>query len=114
MTYDIHNVFFGAITLTQPIFMGGKIVALNKLTKAAEIAAKELGNAETENVILCRRRRLLAASSVAEGQVPPRTELREPARLALIMLVNDRAENFEADLFLRQRSIAGYATEAKG
>jgi len=32
----------------------------------------------------------------------------------LIMLVNDRAENFEADLFLRQRSIAGYATEAKG
>ena len=51
MTYDIHNVFFGAITLTQPIFMGGKIVALNKLTKAAEIAAKELGNAETENVI---------------------------------------------------------------
>ncbi len=30
------------------------------------------------------------------------------------MHVNDRAENFEADLFLRQRSIAGYATEAKG
>jgi hypothetical protein len=35
-------------------------------------------------------------------------------RGCLIMLVNDRAENFEADLFLRQRSIAGYATEAKG
>lgn len=30
-TYDIHNVFFGAVTLTQPIFMGGRIVALNKL-----------------------------------------------------------------------------------
>ncbi len=37
-----------------------------------------------------------------------------PSTLSLIMLVNDRAENFEADLFLRQRSIAGYATEAKG
>ena len=42
MTYDIHNVFFGAITLTQPIYMGGKIVAMNAITKAAENAAREL------------------------------------------------------------------------
>ena len=51
MTYDIHNVFFGAITLTQPIFMGGKIVAMNKITKAAEKAARELHVSEAENVI---------------------------------------------------------------
>ncbi len=51
MTYDIHNVFFGAITLTQPIFMGGKIVAMNKLTHYAEEAAKALHNQEAENVI---------------------------------------------------------------
>ena len=30
------------------------------------------------------------------------------------MLVNGRAENFEMDLFLQRRSIAGYVTEAKG
>ena len=40
MTYDIHNVFFGAVTLTQPIFMGGKIVAMNKITGYAEELAK--------------------------------------------------------------------------
>lgn len=51
MTYDIHNVFFGAITLTQPIYMGGKIVAMNKITKYAEDAARELTNNEEENVI---------------------------------------------------------------
>ncbi len=51
MVYDIHNIFFGALTLTQPIYMGGKIVALNKLTKAAENAARELHANETENVI---------------------------------------------------------------
>jgi len=51
MTYDIHNVFFGAITLTQPIYMGGKIVAMNKIAKYAEDAAKELSNSEAENVI---------------------------------------------------------------
>ncbi|MCC8072202.1 MAG: TolC family protein [Bacteroidales bacterium] len=51
MTYDIHNVFFGAITLTQPIYMGGKIVAMNHITHYAEEAAKALRNNEAENVI---------------------------------------------------------------
>lgn len=51
MTYDIHNVFFGAVTLTQPVFMGGKIVAMNKITGYAEQLARELRDAEAENVI---------------------------------------------------------------
>ena len=51
MTYDIHNVFFGAITLTQPVFMGGKIVAMNKLTHYAEELARSLHNAEAQNLI---------------------------------------------------------------
>lgn len=51
MTYDIHNVFFGALTLTQPVFMGGKIVAMNKITKYAENLAEELHNSEAENVV---------------------------------------------------------------
>ena len=41
MTYDIHNVFFGAVTLTQPVYMGGKIVAMNKSTKYAEELARK-------------------------------------------------------------------------
>ncbi len=51
MEYDIHNVFFGALTLTQPVYMGGKIVAMNKLTKAAKRAAEAMNTAEAENVI---------------------------------------------------------------
>lgn len=51
MEYNIHNVFFGAVTLTQPLYMGGKIVALNKITKAAQKAAQEMHVAEAENVI---------------------------------------------------------------
>lgn len=51
MTYDVHNVFFGAITLTQPIFMGGKIVAMNRLTHYAEELAHAMHNSEAENVI---------------------------------------------------------------
>nr|MBD5377606.1 TolC family protein [Bacteroides sp.] len=51
MTFDIHNVFFGAVTLTQPVYMGGKIVAMNKITKFAEEAARDLHDAEAENII---------------------------------------------------------------
>ena len=51
MEFDIHNVFFGALTLTQPIFMGGKIVALNKITKYAEELAQQMHSSEAENVI---------------------------------------------------------------
>lgn len=51
MEFDIHNVFFGAVTLTQPLFMGGKIVALNKLAKIGEEAAVEMQRDEAQNVI---------------------------------------------------------------
>lgn len=51
MTYNIHNVFFGAVTLTQPVFMGGKIVAMNKLTRFAESLAREMRSNEAENII---------------------------------------------------------------
>ena len=33
---DTRNVYAGAITLTQPLYMGGKIRAYNKITKYAE------------------------------------------------------------------------------
>lgn len=51
MTFDIHNVFFGALTLSQPVYMGGKIVALNRIADYAEqlAVAQQQGNAE--NVI---------------------------------------------------------------
>lgn len=51
MTYNIHNVFFGAVTLTQPVYMGGKIAAMNKLTHFAELIAREMRSNEAENVI---------------------------------------------------------------
>ena len=51
MEFDIHNVFFGAITLTQPVYMGGKIVAMNRITRYAEELANAMSNSEAENII---------------------------------------------------------------
>lgn len=51
MEFDIHNVFFGAVTLTQPIFMGGKIVAMNKLADINKEAQSALRTNEAQNVV---------------------------------------------------------------
>ncbi len=76
MSYDIHNVFAGAFTLTQPIFMGGMIKAMNDITHYAENAAVAMKNSAVQDVVfgvdqaywtvvsLCEKKRL-AESFVA-------------------------------------------------
>lgn len=51
MSFDVHNVFAGAITLTQPIFMGGQIRALNEIAGYGELLAKASRNSLTQNVV---------------------------------------------------------------
>lgn len=51
MTYDIHNVFFGAVTLTQPVYMGGKIVAMNKIAGFAEEIARSMHNNQAQDLV---------------------------------------------------------------
>ena len=49
---DIHNVFIGSISLTQPIFMGGKILAYNKITDYAKELAQYMRTSNVQEVIL--------------------------------------------------------------
>lgn len=51
MSYDIHNVVAGAFTLTQPVFMGGQIRAMNDITKYAEQLAVSSRNAAAQEVV---------------------------------------------------------------
>ena len=48
---DTRNVYAGAITLTQPLYMGGKIRAYNKITKYAEELARQQHNSGMQEVI---------------------------------------------------------------
>lgn len=49
---DTRNMFGGMVTLTQPIFMGGKIIAYNKITKFAGQLAESQHATELQDVIL--------------------------------------------------------------
>lgn len=49
---DTRNVYSGAITLTQPLYMGGKIRAYNKITQYAEELARQQHSSGMQEVIL--------------------------------------------------------------
>ena len=49
---DTRNIYTGALTLTQPLYMGGKIRAYNKITKYAEKLAQQQHNTGIQEVIL--------------------------------------------------------------
>ncbi|WP_291530055.1 TolC family protein [Bacteroides sp. UBA939] len=49
---DTRNMYAGALTLTQPLYMGGKIRAYNKITQYAEELARQQHNTGLQEVIL--------------------------------------------------------------
>ncbi len=51
MTFDIHNLFAGAVTMTQPIYMGGKIRALNKMAEMGQEVANNLYDNTAREVV---------------------------------------------------------------
>lgn len=50
MSFDTHNVFAGAVTLTQPVYMGGQIRALNDIADYGEQLAKAARNSLTQDI----------------------------------------------------------------
>ena len=51
MSYDIHNVFAGAFTLTQPVYMGGQIRALNQIAGFGEKIAAATSNNVAQEIV---------------------------------------------------------------
>ena len=51
MTYNIHHIILGSLTVTQPLYMGGKIKAMNEITRYAEDLAVSMHNSKVEDVV---------------------------------------------------------------
>lgn len=49
---DLQNIFAGAVTVQQPVFMGGKIVAANRIAKLAEELSKTQYDQQYQQVIV--------------------------------------------------------------
>ena len=51
LTFDTRNIFAGTVTLTQPVYMGGQIKALNDIAKYAEETARSARGAVSQEVV---------------------------------------------------------------
>ncbi|MDR1729513.1 MAG: TolC family protein [Prevotellaceae bacterium] len=52
LTFDTRNIYVGAINLVQPIFMGGKIVAYNKIAELSKELAASQQETNRQEIIL--------------------------------------------------------------
>lgn len=51
-TFDIENMWVGMVTVKQPLFMGGKILAYHEITKLAEELAISMKNTAVKDLII--------------------------------------------------------------
>ncbi|MDD4820738.1 MAG: TolC family protein, partial [Flavobacteriales bacterium] len=52
LTFDTQNIFAAAFTITQPVYMGGKIRAYNKITQYAQTLAENQKDTKATEIIL--------------------------------------------------------------
>lgn len=111
MEFDIHNVFFGAVTLTQPVYMGGKIVAMNKLTGFAEQLAESMRDSEAENIVYAvdgaywQVVSLLAKQKLAASYVNLLDSLDRNVEAMVAQGVATRSDKLSVDVKLNQAQV---------
>ncbi len=52
LEFDTRNIFVASLNLTQPVFMGGKIVAYNKITELKKQLAQSKMNTQKEDILV--------------------------------------------------------------
>lgn len=114
---DIQNVVIGSVNLTQPVFMGGKIVASNKMAKLAEELAgtqyetgrneviSQVDNAYWQTVSISGKKRLAQDYADLLHQMLRDTEIMEAEGMATKAdLLTVKVKANEADMLLTKAS----------
>ncbi len=111
LTYNIHNLMGGALTVTQPIYMGGKITAMNEITRYAEELAREMRQSKAEDVIYnvdaayWQVVSLKAKQRLAVSYVQLVTQLDEDVKRLVEQGVATRANQLSVDVKLNEANV---------
>lgn len=112
MTYNIHNIMAAAVTVTQPIYMGGKIKAMNEITRYAEEIARSLRDNKAQDVIYdvdaayWQVVSLKAKQRLAQGYVDLLESLQRDVNKMLGEGVATRATLLSVDVKLNEAQVA--------
>lgn len=112
LTFDTHNIFAAGVLVTQPIYMGGKIKALNQITKYAEEIAQLLHDRKAEDVIYDVDQAywlvvsLKAKEKLAESYLQLVTNLDNDVKKMLEQGVTTRAVLLSVDVKVNEANVA--------
>ena len=112
LTFDTHNIFAAGVLVTQPIYMGGKIKALNQITKYAEDIAQLLHNRKAEDIIYDVDQAywlvvsLKAKEKLAESYLELVTNLDNDVKKLLEQGVTTRATLLSVDVKVNEANVA--------
>ena len=112
LTYDVHNVFAASLTLTQPIYMGGKIRAMNNITHYAEQLAQSMHSTKVQDVVYSvdeaywRVVSLVAKQKLAESYLKLVKNLDDDVQKMLNQGVATRANKLTVDVKVNEANVA--------
>lgn len=112
LTYDIHHVFAAALTVTQPIYMGGKIKAMNAIARYAQDLAQSMHDSKVEDVIYDVDAAywtvvsLRAKQDLAEGYLKLVTNLDNDVKKMLDEGIATRATLLSVDVKVNEANVA--------
>ncbi len=112
LTFDTHNIFAAGVLVTQPIYMGGKIRALNQITNYAHDIAQLLRDRKAEDVIVEVDQAywlvvsLKAKEELAQSYLQLVTNLDNDVKKMLEQGVTTRATLLSVDVKVNEASVA--------
>ena len=112
LTYDVHNVFAASLTLTQPIYMGGKIRAMNNITHYAEQLAQSMHSTKVQDVVYSvdeaywRVVSLVAKQKLAESYLKLVKNLDADVQKMINQGVATRANKLTVDVKVNEANVA--------
>ena len=112
LTYDVHNVFAASLTLTQPIYMGGKIRAMNNITHYAEQLAQSMHSTKVQDVVYSvdeaywRVVSLVAKQKLAESYLKLVKNLDDDVQKMINQVVATRANKLTVDVKVNEANVA--------
>ena len=112
LTYDVHNVCAASLTLTQPIYMGGKIRAMNNITHYAEQLAQSMHSTKVQDVVYSvdeaywRVVSLVAKQKLAESYLKLVKNLDDDVQKMINQGVATRANKLTVDVKVNEANVA--------
>ncbi len=108
---DVQNIWVGNVSLVQPVFMGGKIVNYNQITKFAKQLAESMNNLQLQDLIYKTDETYWQVISLVNEAEMAQTKVENGLALTRMLLAQICGLSLEEDLSLADEKLDNFPVE---